>query len=166
MTKEEKSLLLQDLCGRLPYCVKAAVDFKGYLDVLPSDNDLEYTYRKNLYFILDYEHKTIEDISKEPNIIYSYPCSERFQMLRGYTYQEDYGVPIEFIKPYLRPMSSMTEEEYENFRKTFKWSERFDNPIFEWTYESYDWLNAHHFDHRGLIEKGLALEAPEGMYKN
>jgi hypothetical protein len=29
-----------------------------------------------------------------------------------------------------------------------------------------DWLNAHHFDYRGLIEKGLALEAPEGMYKN
>jgi hypothetical protein len=27
-----------------------------------------------------------------------------------------------------------------------------------------DWLNAHHFDYRGLIEKGLALEAPEGMY--
>jgi hypothetical protein len=28
-----------------------------------------------------------------------------------------------------------------------------------------DWLNAHHFDYRDLIEKGLALEAPEGMYK-
>ena len=26
------------------------------------------------------------------------------------------------------------------------------------------WLNAHHFDYRGLIERGLALEAPEGMY--
>ena len=28
----------------------------------------------------------------------------------------------------------------------------------------YDWLNAHHFDYRDLIDKGLALEAPEGMY--
>jgi hypothetical protein len=27
-----------------------------------------------------------------------------------------------------------------------------------------DWLNTHHFDYRGLIDKGLALEAPEGMY--
>ena len=27
-----------------------------------------------------------------------------------------------------------------------------------------DWLNSHHFDYRGLIEKGLALPAPEGMY--
>lgn len=67
-------------------------------------------------------------------------------------------------KPYLRPMSSMTEEEYENFRKTVKWFERFDKPTFEWTYESYDWLNAHHFDYRGLLERGLALEAPEDMY--
>ena len=28
-----------------------------------------------------------------------------------------------------------------------------------------DWLNAHHFDYRGLIEKGLALEMPKDMYK-
>ena len=27
-----------------------------------------------------------------------------------------------------------------------------------------DWLNTYHFDYHGLIEKGLALEAPEGMY--
>jgi hypothetical protein len=31
---------------------------------------------------------------------------------------------------------------------------------------SVDWLNAHHFDYRGLIEKGLALKAKDGMYKN
>ena len=63
--------------------------------------------------------------------------------------------------PYLRPMSSMTEEE----KKTL-------NNILEYQYcsddscmcESTDWLNAHHFDYRGLIERGLALEAPEGMY--
>lgn len=57
------------------------------------------------------------------------------------------------IKPYLRPMSSMTEEEKKECLKiTFV--------------ESTDWLNAHHFDYRGLIEKGLALEAPAGMYEN
>ena len=30
--------------------------------------------------------------------------------------------------------------------------------------ECLDWLNTHHFDYRGLIGKGLAIEAPEGMY--
>lgn len=67
-----------------------------------------------------------------------------------------------FLKPYLRPMSSMTEEERKehNLHRLSKWS----------TYSEYcanvlDWLNAHHFDYRGLIERGLALEAPEEMYK-
>jgi hypothetical protein len=27
-----------------------------------------------------------------------------------------------------------------------------------------DWLNVHHFDYRNLIDKGLAIEAPDGMY--
>ena len=60
-------------------------------------------------------------------------------------------------RPYLRPMSSMTEEEleeYENVRDDY-----YDD------LKTYDWLNAHHFDYRGLIEKGLALEAPKDMYK-
>lgn len=58
------------------------------------------------------------------------------------------------VKPYLRPMSSMTKEELSLRSKGFNSG-----------YEYYDWLNAHHFDYRGLIRKGLALEAPEGMYK-
>lgn len=58
--------------------------------------------------------------------------------------------------PYLRPMSSMTEEEeiyYNTIYTTLKF------------YEKEDWLNAHHFDYRGLIPMGLALEATEDMYK-
>ena len=70
-------------------------------------------------------------------------------------------VEIEYVKPYLRPMSSMTEEEKEElYQKTgFK----VDDYILGLS--AIDWLNAHHFDYRSLIEKGLALEAPEGMYK-
>lgn len=82
------------------------------------------------------------------------------------------------VKPYLRPMSSMTEEERE------EWADLFMKPICEleqYVVEkeaqdiapvlygkshsiSIDWLNSRHFDYRNLIEKGLALEAPEGMY--
>ena len=68
--------------------------------------------------------------------------------------------------PYLRPISSMTEEEKEEFENLLEGIvdgiERWDKPDL---CEEYDWLNAHHFDYRGLIEKELAFEAPEGMYK-
>ena len=68
------------------------------------------------------------------------------------------------FKPYLRPMSSMTEEEVEEY---FMIDARthLDNGKEVPNMDEIDWLNAHHFDYRGLIEKGLALEAPEGMYK-
>ena len=59
------------------------------------------------------------------------------------------------IKPYLRPMSSMTEEEKKEYIDTAQVSNHC-NAI--------DWLNAHHFDYRGLIPKVCALESKEGMY--
>ncbi len=66
------------------------------------------------------------------------------------------------FKPYLRPMSSLTEEETLEFVKTtIKTPDGY--PM--WATDSYDWLNAHHFDYRGLIVKRLAIEAPEDMYK-
>ena len=71
---------------------------------------------------------------------------------------------IDDVKPYLRPMSSMTEEEEIEYDATFatiKTDGHYDSTM---THKSFDFLNAHHFDYRGLIEKGLAIEAPEGMY--
>lgn len=66
------------------------------------------------------------------------------------------------IKPYLRSMSSMTEEEKKEFRSICcEGNIEHQHGIF---YRSQDWLNSHHFDYRGLIPKGLALEAPEDMY--
>jgi hypothetical protein len=61
-------------------------------------------------------------------------------------------------KPFLRPMSSMTEDEMEKCR-----IERGRDLAGECGCEL-DYLNSIHIDYRGLIEKGLALEAPEGMY--
>jgi len=63
------------------------------------------------------------------------------------------------IKPYLRPMASMTEEEKIDYQAFFNYDG------VEYPDEYIDWLNERHFDYRGLIEKGLANEAPEGMYK-
>ena len=64
----------------------------------------------------------------------------------------------QYIKPYLRPMDSMTDEESKEFDETLQYTQR--------TLESYDWLNANYFDYRGLIEKGIAIKAPKGMYNN
>ena len=67
------------------------------------------------------------------------------------------------VKPYLRPMSSMTEEEKVEYEKFFI---SYSRSLYDFNVPSYiDWFNAHHFDYRSLIKKGLALEAPEGMYK-
>ena len=146
MTQEEKQLLLKDLCGRLPYGVKFTLSggniytMKGIDLIVTDDGDWEYAV-------------TAKDI--EP-------------------------IEIEYVKPYLRPISSMTEEEENELDKTDKESSRIffkdlhsrvekygrDNLRgFLPDYPTLDWLLAHHFDYRGLIEKGLALEAPEGMYK-
>ena len=64
------------------------------------------------------------------------------------------------VKPYLRPMPSMTDGELKEWTTLLNFvnENRLDKSI--------DWLNAHHFDYRGLIEMGLALEAPEDMYKD
>lgn len=98
------------------------------------------------------------------------------------TYQTDGNTGAELLveegwKPYLRPMSSMTEDEKKELKELhFYYTDDHiindeDNdfkPIIvdEVHYSCIiDWLNAHHFDYRGLIEKDLAIEAPNDMYK-
>jgi hypothetical protein len=71
----------------------------------------------------------------------------------------DCAFSIEGIKPYLRPMSSMTEEEKLMYEGLMIGTDNVSYML-----DVIDWLNAHHFDYRGLIEKGLALEAPKDMY--
>lgn len=76
--------------------------------------------------------------------------------------------PIEDIKPYLRRMSSMTEEEKERSR-WYQQDAKSDNFIL-YMNRYVEWLDSKHFDWRTdgngktMIEKGLAIEAPEGMY--
>jgi hypothetical protein len=69
----------------------------------------------------------------------------------------------ETVKPYLRPMSSMTEEERKHFESLCCWGKWESGPII--TLKAADWLNENHFDYHLLIPMGLALEAPEGMYR-
>ena len=73
----------------------------------------------------------------------------------------EYSEGKEF-KPYLRPMSSMTEEEKKKVHY-FVESHKLGNCSRSGAIS--DYLNSIHIDYRGLIEMGLALEVPEGMYK-
>lgn len=137
MTQEEKQLLLIGLCARLPYGVMIEITSDGGMV------EASYDMRLDAGLLADLLHS-------EDN-----------------------------FKPYLRSMSSMTEGEYKEFCKIsglFKKEDGnyFSNHLSEWgnsiitervMVRTIDWLNTHHFDYRGLITMGLALEAPEGMYK-
>ena len=129
MTQEDKQLLLKDLCARLPYGVKIHIN-----SCIEEQNHMQL-------FDVNLEVKTI-GVRNEKWAFRAIPIIDD---------EEETKV----IKPYLRPMSSMTEDEEDELN-----SARMGNYG-----EDVDWLNAHHFDYRGLIEKGLAIEAPEGMYK-
>lgn len=92
-------------------------------------------------------------------------------------YLSSYGFDKWTVKPYLRSMSTMTEEERMEFIKLFdKWH---DDELFDYIEEGvefsiwkhkgisaviFDWLNKKMFDYRGLIPMGLAYEATEDMY--
>jgi len=131
MTQEEKQLLLKDLCARLPY--KVMVSVQGG----------EFDSHKYPYQLTAVSKFGLDSFCRVYHPIYT-----------------PFGVPnVEDVKPYLRPMESMTEEEQ------IKRDEIFGNYILDNHPAYIDWLNAHHFDYRGMIEKDLAIEAPVDMYK-
>jgi hypothetical protein len=92
----------------------------------------------------------------------------------GYVYASEVGKTwgytderiIERFKPYLRPMSSMTEEEEKEYAEVVVKSQdcSLENSESATTMAN-DWLLSKGFDVRGVISKGLALVAPEGMYE-
>ena len=65
-------------------------------------------------------------------------------------------IEIDFIKPYLFPMSSMTKKEKLMYEGLMIGTDNISYML-----DVIDWLNAHHFDYRNLIDKGLAIDATE-----
>ena len=139
MKQEHKELLLRDLCARLPYGIKAS------------------------YYGADEECET---------------CDEVYGVAFDYVEIGQYSLPIERIKPYLFPLSSMTDKQEKEIqeivgnpnnaciiRKTDGlelWLDYIDTDptiCLDTIFEVKDYLNKKHFDYRGLIEKGLAIDA-------
>lgn len=137
MEQEDKDLLLKDLCARLPYGVKA--QYYGTEEECDCLDEIDAIYIEN-------------------------PTS---QVGIG-----QYGLNIDKIKPYLFPLSSMTEEQKDELICLIKLET---NEIIESLNENKigiddgfykfnqvrkcDWLNKNHFDYRGLISRGLAIDA-------
>ena len=154
MTQEENQLLLKDLCARLPYGVYVLVHDTFEYSTVPYEN----IYLKS------------SDIS---SLIDSISLNERYNSRdkRFNRIIKEHKDFLEF-KPYLRPMSSMTEKErkYISDKCGFSISGPIGNeyglimpvPAADWLIDFY---NEHRIDYRGLIPMELAREAPEGMYK-
>ena len=127
MNKEEKELLLRDLCNRLPYNVMCQVEFK---------EDGKYN-------------------SKVMLLSGIFTDEAYFTTKGGSIYSNEY-------KPYLRPMSSMTDEEQRILDSMCNGVEMVSRlsglKMFE---KAFNWLNENHFDYRGLIEMGLAIDATD-----
>lgn len=141
MTREDKELLLKDLSARLPYEVKFYVD--NTIPPIPSEED-HRTGR--VHYVLT---ATGLDIKNE--CIYTEETG-----MDSVLFVKRHGEEIQVLKPYLRPMSSMTDEEKNELLQLMGRG---------MDIERVDFYISHHFDHRSLIPMGLALEAPEEMYK-
>lgn len=152
MTQYEIDILSKDLCARLPYGVKLVID--------------------GMYLTEDMIKGGYDKMQE----LYGITCEGNVELLNM-----DYHMPIEAIKPYLYPLSSMTEEQrlalykalglgYESHYHLSKEWEDFNNSInnndlflpASWVRDlnkMYNYLNKNHFDYRGLIPMGLANDA-------
>lgn len=149
MTQEQKELLLKDLCARARYKVNICVSKGTRININGKieEKDLVDT----VYGVIFY--------NDEPRIV----TPQNFSFLDKNGINNFGGWTVEIVKPYLRPMSSMTEEEKKEYAMFFR---AFSCSMYEReSVERIDWLHAHHFDYRELIPMGLAIEAPEDMYK-
>ena len=137
MTQEDKELLLKDLCARLPYGVFCNIG-------------LDYPLPLQSLFV-----------DKLDGILLDF-----------YKDGKDYQVYLGEVKPYLFPLSSMTDTEQEELEQEHNKDEMLYIECLERTakgdnsmrgkvilHYAMDWCNKNHFDYRGLIEKGLVIDA-------
>ena len=153
MTQEDKNLLLKDLCARLPYGVM--------LKHISTEKPFNlFSFKRDEY--VSYKEDGVE--LAVDGIYYDWVVNNIYHNIGSY------------IKPYLRPISSMTKDEKEElvdfglaYWDNGKHTDEDGNTIIYGgknfqllpDIETYDWLNKNHFDYRGLIPKDLAIEVTE-----
>lgn len=128
MTQEDKMLLIKDLSSRLPYAVHVQ-HISGVSGIL-RDISIFHKYDEN-------------------DNIYDAICYTDF-------FKDGGSIGIEHFKPYLFPLSSMTDNQKQEYQYiTERWMH---DPSYSIS-DSIDWLNKNHFDYRNLIDKNLAIDA-------
>lgn len=138
MTQEYKKLLIKDLSARFPYgVIVKVIDTKSMFNAYIDGIRLE---------VIEITPINIDELDFIPYSFYS----------------------IVNIKPYLRPLSSMTEEENKELSDQLNNDELLtgdpSKTIALHCCVVTDFMCKHHFDYRNLIDKSLALIAPEEMY--
>ena len=126
MTQEDKELLLKDLCARL--------DTNLVCSIYRTDD---------------------EGVGYRDEILHGY-C--KGDIWYEFYFREDCSIGIDNvskIKPYLFPLSSMTEEQEKEYNNL----NCYELGCFPHSEEALDFLTKNHFDYRHLIEKGFAIDA-------
>lgn len=118
MTREQKDLLIKDLCGRLSHGVKCKILETNEVKILGA---IQYDGENTLFDFWEDDQKI----------------------------QYGHQLYLSEFKPYLLPISSMTEEQDKEFMNI------------QIGYPSVDWFDKNHFDYRGLIPMGLAIDATD-----
>lgn len=140
MTRNYTEILLKELSARMPYGLKVQCD--DYL------------------FTFDEKHMGVGALYTD---FYGQPLESPNIILSGCFYGNN-------IKPYLFPLTAMTEEQCEEFRQVSGLDADLDSIrlgrvsligdiAIDCLYDAIDWFNKNHFDYRELISLGLAIDA-------
>ena len=137
MTQNEKDLLLQDLCARLPYGIKFPITVKNPITSEPIETI-----------------GTISDINRYGIVSFVWDYDGQEILVKN-------SLHIKDVKPYLVPLSSMTEEQDKEYAllQTSPCKEGF---LYVWNCATMmKWLIENHFDYNGLIPKGLTNDVTD-----
>ena len=166
MTKEEKELLLKDLCARAPYEVKCFVSFDdGTTDIMTLKSGLPNSFGR-----WDFYNENCSGCSNNFKP-YLRPMSSMTEEEKDYIknvarFKQSDGIHYDDGMHYIPIYQETLDDQWKTDGKFPPILDDIYRFMFDYGYTILvDWLNEHHFDYRGLIEKGLALEAPKDMYR-
>ena len=139
MTQENKELLFKDLCTRIPYEVVGKCEIDASYDTSFNTKFQTHKFDAVLYGIKE-------------DLVFVTPLIEDIDEQNFANEEVADGIDILDFTPYLLPLSSMTVEQQTDLTKFVANGITGENIL-------YDWYNKNHFDYRGLIERGLAVDA-------